>query len=99
MIFDLSQGKLTSTYDQPTRMYNVNLMGAEGNRLFVNLSRDGILVVDTTNPAAPRGISFLRTLGWASHLEFFGDDVYVASGYFGLSHLGLGDLPSLPPQE
>jgi hypothetical protein len=56
-------------------------------------------VIDISNASAPRGVRFLRTLGFATHLEFFGDDVYVASGYFGLFHMNLNapaDLPTEP---
>ena len=117
MIFDMSQNRLTSTYDQPTRMYNVQLMGTHQGRLFVNLAGggrgyspwggygqsggDGILVIDIQNPAAPYGVKFLRTLGYATHIEFFGSDVYVASGHFGLFHMNLlapSDLPIEPVQ-
>jgi hypothetical protein len=112
MIFDLAGNKLLPTHDQPTRMYNVQLMGVHAGKLFINLrgnggyygdSRfgggfgggDGILVLDVTNPAAPKGVKFLRTLGTASHIEFFGDDVYVASGHFGLYHMSLAAPPDL----
>jgi len=112
MIFDLAANKLALAYDKPTRMYNVQLMGTHQGKLFVNLAGsgspyyydgyygygggDGILVVDVSAPAAPRGVTFLRTLGFATHIEFFGDDVYVASGYFGLSHLSLTAPPAIP---
>ena len=111
MIFDLTGNKLAEAYNQATRMYNVQLMGTHGGKLFVNLTGnggfykyaggqggggDGILVVDIANPAAPRGVRFLRTLGFATHLEFFGNDVYVASGYFGLFHLDLNGPADLP---
>ena len=114
MIFDLSGNKLLAAHDQPTRMYNVQLMGVHAGKLFINLrgnnsyaydsdfrfgggigGGDGILVVDVTNPAAPKGVKFLRTLGLASHIEFFGDDVYVASGHFGLYHMSLAAAPEL----
>jgi hypothetical protein len=111
MIFDLTANKLAVAYDQPTRMYNVQLMGAHQGKLFINLAGngqyysygntsygggDGILVVDVAKPAAPKGVHFLRTLGFATHIEFFDDDVYVASGFFGLSHFGLGASPDIP---
>ena len=97
-------------YDQPTRMYNVQLMGTQKGKLFVNLTGnaatttrtaaggggDGILVVDVSNPAAPKGLRFLRTLGFATHVEFFDQDIYVASGHFGLSHMGPGTGGELP---
>ncbi|HEX7596898.1 MAG TPA: hypothetical protein VF518_01720, partial [Polyangia bacterium] len=62
------------------------------------LQGDGIVVVDVSKPSAPIGVSFMRTLGYATHLESFGNDVYVASGYFGLDHLNLLDPPNLVQQ-
>jgi hypothetical protein len=111
MILDLSGNKLATAYDKPTRMYNMQLMGTHQGKLFINLTGngqyygyyggsygggDGILVVDVNNASAPKGIKFLRTLGYATHLEFFGDDVYVASGFFGLTHMSLNAASDLP---
>jgi hypothetical protein len=113
MIIDTSAKELAIAYDQPTRMFNVQLMGTHQGKLYVNLmggnnysyydrggvpGGDGILVVDFSNPAAPVGVRFLRTLGFASHIEFFGDDVYVAAGHFGLFRMNLTDPPSLPEE-
>jgi hypothetical protein len=113
IVFDMTGNKLSEAYNQATRMYNVQLMGTHAGKLFVNLTGnggfyksswgqggggDGILVVDISNPSNPRGVRFLRTLGFATHLEFFGDDVYVASGYFGLFHLNLSGPPDLPTE-
>ena len=98
MVFDLSQDTLSLAYDQPTKAYYMRIMGMQKDRAFLNLQGDGIVVVDISKPAAPIGVSFLRTLGYATHLESFGDDVYVASGYFGLDHLNLQDPPNLPQQ-
>jgi hypothetical protein len=108
MIFDLEASTLSPIYDKPTGMYNMELMGIHEGKLFINLPGngfsespdgslgDGILVVDVTNPRAPRGMQFLRTLGFATHVEFFDQDMYVASGYFGLSHMSISAPPSLP---
>ncbi len=96
MIFDLAGQTMNPAYDRPTKAYNLQLMGTNKNRLFVNLQGDGILVVDVTKPAVPIGVKFLRTLGYATHMEFFGNDAYIASGYFGLNHLGLGDPADIP---
>ena len=98
MVFDLSGNTLSLAYDQPTKAYYMRIMGIDKDRAFLNLQGDGIVVVDISQPAAPIGVSFLRTLGYATHLESFGDDVYVASGYFGLDHLNLLDPPNLPQQ-
>jgi hypothetical protein len=96
MVFDLSTKKLTSIYEQSTRMFNVQLMGVHQGRLFVNLEGDGLLIVDVTNPANPVGLHFARTLGYATHIEFAGDDAYVGSGFFGTTHIDLRAISSLP---
>ena len=83
MIFDLSGLKLDQSYSASTGTYNVRLMGTHKDRLFAYLPGDGVLVVDTKNPSKPKGQQFMRTLGYATHLEFSGDTVYVAAGYFG----------------
>jgi hypothetical protein len=88
-IMDMSQRKLTFTYDQPTELYNLDLMGVQQNKLFVNLQGDGILVVDVANATAPKGVSFYRTLGYASGIEFAGTSAYVPADYYGTYHLDL----------
>jgi hypothetical protein len=95
MVFDLSGKKLNQVYDAPTRMQNIQLMGVNGGRLFANLQGDGILILDVRNPAKPAGLHFARTLGYATHIEFAGDDAYVASGYFGITHIDLAAKASL----
>jgi hypothetical protein len=77
----------------------MRIMGTQNDRVFLNLQNDGILVVDTKVPSAPVGVSFLRTLGYATHLETVNDDLYIASGYFGLEHRSLNQLPDLPVQQ
>jgi len=67
----------------------VQLMGVHQGRLFANLAGDGILILDVTNPARPAGVHFERTLGYATHIEFVGNDAYVGSGYFGTTHIDL----------
>ncbi len=89
MLFDLSGHKLNLQYEGATGTYNVRLMGTHKGRLFAYLPGDGVLVVDastknpTTGKLEPTGQQFMRTLGYATHLEFAGDTVYVAAGYFG----------------
>jgi hypothetical protein len=92
---DLSARKLTSVYDQPTRTYGVQLMGLRDHHLFVSLPGDGVLLTDITNPAHPFGDRFVRTLGWASHIDFAGDSAYIASGNFGVFEIDLGAPPVL----
>jgi hypothetical protein len=88
-IIDMSQRKLTMTYDQPTELYNLDLMGVQQNKLFVNLQGDGILVVDVASASAPKGVSFSRTLGYASGIEFAGTSAYVPANYYGTYRLDL----------
>jgi hypothetical protein len=82
-IIDTSSGTLASAYEQPTELTNLDLMGVQQGKLFVNLQGDGILVVDVADAAAPKALSFYRTLGWASGIEFAGSSVYVPADYYG----------------
>ncbi|HXU83457.1 MAG TPA: beta-propeller domain-containing protein [Polyangia bacterium] len=95
MAFDLSQKKLDLVYDNSTKMFNVQLMGVHQGKLFVNLAGDGILIVDVADAAKPFGVQFSRTLGYATHIEFAGDDVYVGSGFFGTTHIDLRGAPTI----
>jgi hypothetical protein len=88
-IIDTSQNTLASTYEQPTELTNLDLMGAQQGKLFVNLQGDGILVVDVADAAAPKAVSFYRTLGWASGIEFAGTSAYVPADYYGTYRLDL----------
>lgn len=94
-IIDTAQGKLGSIYEQSTLLTNVDLMAAQQNRLFVNLQGDGILVVDVTNGAAPKAVSFYRTLGWASGFELAGTSAYVPAGSYGTYRLDLSAAGNL----
>jgi hypothetical protein len=96
MVIDLSANRLDLAYDQPTDSYYMQIMGTQKGRAFLHLQADGIVVVDIAKPTAPTPVRFLRTLGYATHLESFGDDVYVASGYFGIDHMSLTEPPSIP---
>ncbi|MBN2574002.1 MAG: beta-propeller domain-containing protein [Deltaproteobacteria bacterium] len=88
-IIDMSQGQLALTYDQPTALYNLDLMGVQQNKLFVNLQGDGILIVDVANPAAPKGMAFKRTLGWPSGIEFAGASAYLPAYNYGTYRIDL----------
>jgi hypothetical protein len=91
-IIDTSSGALASAYEQPTGLTSLDLMGVQQNKLFVNLQGDGILVVDVAEAAAPAAVSFYRTLGWASGIEFAGTSVYVPADYYGTYRFDL-DAP------
>ena len=96
LVFDLSAAKLDLVHDRPTRMSGLSLMGTHQGKLFLNVSAasgfnaggwswvlgtgDGILVVDLSAPASPKATKFVRTLGYASHIEFFDNEAYIASG-------------------
>ena len=55
----------------------------------MNLQGDGILVVDVTSSSSPKGVSFSRTLGWASGIEFAGTSAYVPADYYGTYHIDM----------
>jgi hypothetical protein len=89
LIFDVGGNGFAGLYDQPTRTYGVQLMGMHRGKLFLRLPNDGLLAANVADPAQPQGIRFLRTLGWASHLGFNGNDAYVAAGSFGVFNMNL----------
>lgn len=95
LVLDLSQDKLTKRFAGSLGVAYPQLMGLYGNRLFVSLPGDGVLVVDVTSLDAPLGVNFLRTLGWATHLAFTGSRAFVASGYFGVFELDLSGAPTI----
>ena len=88
-IIDMAGGTLALAYDQPTELFNLDLMGVQQNKLFVNLQGDGILVVDVTNATAPKGLSFNRTLGWPYGIEFAGSSAYLPAYNYGTYRLEL----------
>jgi hypothetical protein len=94
-IIDASNNTLASSYEQPTLLTDLDLMGVEHNKLFVNLQGDGILVVDVADALAPRAVSFYRTLGWASGIEFAGASAYVPADYYGTYRLDVSAAGNL----
>jgi hypothetical protein len=94
LAFDLSHGGFATLYDAPTGMYGSDLVGVHDGRLLVSLS-GGFLVVDVSNPAAPVGVRFVPTNGWANNIEFADGEVYVASGYYGVEHFSVTEQPVL----
>lgn len=95
MIFDLSQFKMQRAYAEPTATYSMQLMGTYQGKLFINLAGDGMLVVDASDPAQPKGQQFMRTLGYTTNLEFADNTAYVAAGYFGIYQLDLRSSPNI----
>ncbi len=96
LVFDVSQGLFAQrSSSEFGTAFSTQLMGLYGDRLFVNLPGDGVLVVDVSNLEAPVGVNFLRTLGWATHLAFTGTWAFVASGNFGVYELDLSAPPTV----
>ena len=48
-----------------------------------------------SDPAQPSGQQFMRTLGWASHIEFAANSAYVAAGHFGVFEMKLSAPASI----
>jgi hypothetical protein len=94
MILTVGAGRLNLMFDEPIPSMDTELMGVEGNHLFLKLGWDGLLVTDVSDLAHPRGTRFLPTWGWATHVAFAGNEAYVAAGSFGVFHFDLSE-PSL----
>lgn len=95
LVFDLATNKLDQVFSSSIGTYGIQVMGSYQDRLFVNLPGDGILVVNISDAAKPVGQQFLRTLGYASHIEFVGNTAFIASGYFGTYQMNLTNASSL----
>ncbi|MCC6749102.1 MAG: beta-propeller domain-containing protein [Deltaproteobacteria bacterium] len=95
LAFDLSALKLDLKSTSALGTWGASLVGFRQSRLFVLLPGTGLLVTDTSQLAAPRGISFTPTLGWATHLLLAKDRAYLAAGHYGVVELPLGAV-SLP---
>jgi hypothetical protein len=87
--FDLAGSALDVRSRTDLGVAHAQLMGHRAGRLFLTLPGDGVLVLDATDLASPRGQGFLRTLGWTTHLEFTDDTIYAAAGHYGLFSLPL----------
>ncbi|MCA9666714.1 MAG: beta-propeller domain-containing protein [Myxococcales bacterium] len=83
-VFDLGQNKLSQQFSENTKASNLDIMGLSGSTLLFNLVGEGVLTVDVSSAASPEPRSFVRTLGYASHVVFDGDRALVASGYYGV---------------
>jgi hypothetical protein len=95
-IFDVSALTFNTLYDLPTGTTGAQFMGTYHDQLFVNLSGDGLLAIDVTDPGHPFSREFLRTLGWGTNVAFAGDNAYIASGYFGTYRMVLDPGPRAP---
>ena len=94
--FDMKDFALNRVYDQALGTQYVQFMGTHNGQLYMNVSDDGILDVDVSDPTHPVGKQFLRTLGWGNTIAFAGDETYVASGNFGLYHFPRDAASTLP---
>jgi hypothetical protein len=97
-VFDLRERKLTAAFDGSLGIDDFTLMGGDEQHLYLRLPSAGVLVLDTSDAQRPRGQTFLRTLGWGSHLEVSGTTMYVAAGQFGVFQRSLVNqaLPLMP---
>jgi hypothetical protein len=87
-IFDLYRLSFRETFGQPIGTYNMRLMGSHRGLLFFNLSGDGIMYAQIV-AGKPQHLGFVRTLGWGTHIEFFGERALIASGHYGVSEVRL----------
>lgn len=94
-ILDISAGRLDKAFEGVLGTWGVQLMGTHESSLFVNMPGDGILVVDASDLKRPFGKRFVRTLGYATHIEFAKDTAYVAAGNFGIHEIDLTAAPLL----
>lgn len=94
-IIDLRADTLDQKFLGRIGTWGSQLMGVNGDRLFVNLPGDGVLVVDVSNLSAPVGQHFVRTLGWATHLTFAETLAFVAAGNFGIYEIDLAAPPTI----
>ncbi len=97
-IIDVSEGLLAMKSTSPMGSWSAQLMGLVGDRLFVNLQGDGVMIVDVAKLEAPKPVHFVRTLGWATHVVFTATSALVASGSFGLFDIPLDGAPSIARQ-
>jgi hypothetical protein len=96
LIYSVGMLKLSSLFSETLGTERVELMGVHKGLLFLNLPSDGVLVVDAGNPLDPRGHRFVRTLGYATQVEFFAGTAYVPAGHYGVYEVDLYGPPSLP---
>jgi hypothetical protein len=99
MILTVGTGRLKVMFDEPIPSMDTELMGVEGNHLFLKLGWDGMLVTDVSDLAHPRGTRFLPTRGWATHVAVAGSEAYVAAGSFGVFHFDLNKPAFAPGTE
>ena len=69
----------------------------EGGMAYVACGPRGVVVIDVTDPVAPRAISAVKTRGAALRLDFQGDRLLVADGSTGLLLLDVTDASSPVP--
>lgn len=73
----------------------MELVAARGDKLFLQIPSDGLLVLDVDPMTAPKGHAFLRTLGYGGEVEISGNKALVAAGHYGVYSLPLSGAPSI----
>jgi hypothetical protein len=94
-IFEVSSSKVAERFAEDLGTDGIELMGVHDKRLFVNLSGDGVLLVDARNAQYPTARAFVRTLGWAWSAEAFGNDALIPAGHYGIYQLDLNAQATL----
>lgn len=89
LIFSMAWLRFDPLLCAPTNLENLQLLGIDNDWLFLNIAGDGMIVLDVRNPANPKALPFIRTLGGINGLEVVGKTALAASGYYGLQQIDL----------
>ena len=92
-IFRLVPTGFAAEYHQAIGTDGAEILAAKAGRLFLGLPGDGVLIVNTTNPARPTPAGFVRTLGSTTEVTVVpeAEEAFVAAGHYGVYRLDLDD--------
>lgn len=88
--FDLAKPSDTSRASLVTGLGTPLAVDQRGSELVLAAGTDGLVMVDTTNPGAPRRSRSAALSGKAFDVQVGGDTAYVAMGAAGLAEVDLG---------
>jgi hypothetical protein len=91
LLFDLSRRTLDLAQQVTLDTTYTSLVGVHAKKLVLDLYGDGLLLLDTKDPANLEGLGFARTLGWVTHIAFAADKMFTAAGHFGVFEIDLAD--------
>lgn len=89
LLFDLGAQRFDAGAELTFETYSLQLLTAKDGNLLLSLPGDGILTLDVKDVQKPRGLRFIRTLGWLHNVAFAGQRAWVASGHFGTQLVAL----------